>query len=190
MKNKFNLDMMFLYQEPLKRDYIVLDNDTEYDEWFYKYEKEEDKYCELVKQCSFNDLVYLFIRPFIEKYPRVYKIAFSVSSNYECIDGYLYKYKKFNRNDVLKFETESEIGPIKNEFLPEDRDIYDKKITVEFTESINQNTIVDALEGKEFTKSKKNDSTNYLVKNSPIDYIEVYEKKMVIYINPKMVIYY
>lgn len=191
MKNKFNLDLVFLYQEPLKRDFfIALDRDEEFEEWIYKYEKEQDEFYDFTNKCSTDDLIYMFIKPFVEKYPRVFKIALSIASDYQVVDEDIYKFVKFKRNDIKRLETELEIGPIKNKYLPEDRDTYDKKITIEFTKSFSQNAVIEALKGKEYTQANINGLTTYIVKNSPIDRLEVSDKGFTILINPLMKIYY
>lgn len=191
VNNKFNLDLIFLYKEPLNRGYMILDNDKEFHEWTNKYETQENLFINYISNCPLNDLVYLLIRTFTLKYPNFTTLGFTLgSSNWDKKEENFTFFENFIRKDIKACFSELYIGPIDDPLQPEIRKIFDKKITVEFNDSFSEATINEALTGKNFTKTIDGNKSIYKVEQSPIDSLECTNNKIIITINPLNVILY
>jgi len=59
--NKHNLDLRFLYQEPLIRDSMIAGRDLEQEAWDEKYEKGEHAFRDFSMQCTLDEFVYIYI---------------------------------------------------------------------------------------------------------------------------------
>jgi hypothetical protein len=128
VNNKLNLDLIFLYQKPLNRDYSVLDNDVAGREWTHRYEKQRKDFRSFVKQCSLANLAYIFIRSFAVEYPKVTNLGFSIGDIPLYGDEGLKKFEDFIRPDIKNFESELYLGPVLDPILmPNERDLYDIK---------------------------------------------------------------
>jgi len=192
MTNKFNLDMRFLYQEPLIRDYIVGGGpDHERIEWENKYEKGEDAFSAFIKKCSLEDLIYVYLYAFKEKFPNILRLAFSVCNSTEFSEDNTTKYIEFDRSDITAFDTESNVGSIKDQFNPIKRDVYETMVKLCFNKTVPISAIEEALLGLSYTKEISNTNTIYSVENAPIKKVVVTIKSFTIYINEeKVVLYY
>ncbi|WP_452599006.1 hypothetical protein [Pontimicrobium sp. MEBiC01747] len=189
--NKHKLDLRFLYQKPLIRDYDVMGIDFERRAWDKKYEKGEDKFRNFIRKCSLENFIYIYINIFTEKFPNVLRLAFTFSGNLSQPEEQINEFNEFDRSDITSLITKEYIGPIKNEFDPGDRDIYETKLSLEFKKSFPLDTVEEALEGLTYTKTKENDTTIYEVEDSPIKTLEVTNTGFTININEdKVVLYY
>ncbi len=189
--NKNNLDLKFLYQEPLVRDYDVMGIDLEQRAWDKKHEKGEEKFRNFVKKCSLKDFIHTYIRVFKDKFPNGSRLAFSFCGNVSYPEENIKEFKEFDRSDIKSYVTEKYIGPIKNEFDPGNRDVYETKINIEFKKVFSLETVDKALEGLSYTKNRENDITVYEVEDSPIKTLEVTDTSFSININEdKVVLYY
>ncbi|WP_452599005.1 hypothetical protein [Pontimicrobium sp. MEBiC01747] len=59
--NKHNLDLRFLYQKPLIRDYDVMGIDLEQRAWRNKYEKGEDKFRNYMIKSSKEHFIHTYV---------------------------------------------------------------------------------------------------------------------------------
>ena len=146
MKNKFNIDLVFLYQLPLVRDSGFTDSDPEYDEWVAKYDKEDTIFQEFIKKASLDDLVYIYIYAFREKTPDIVTLAYTLADTSEEINETTVKYI-VSRSDIIGFQRKIILGDNIDEILPEGRDRFDKELTRFFGESYNPRFIDEALQG-------------------------------------------
>jgi hypothetical protein len=191
VNNKFDLDLIFLYKAPLNREYMILDNDKEFHEWTNKYERQENIFVNYISNCPLNDLIYLLIRTFTMKYPNFTTLGFTLgNSNWDKKEENFTIFENFIRRDIKTFFSELYLGPIKDQLHPEIREIYDKKITMEFKESFSENIINEALTGKIFTKTIDGNKSIYKVEESPIDSLEYTDKKITINVNPLYIFLY
>lgn len=189
--NKNNLDLRFLYQEPLVRDYDVMGIDLEQRAWDKKHEKGEEKFRNFVKECSLKDFIHTYIGVFKDKFPNGSRLAFSFCGNVSYPEENIKEFKEFDRSDIESYKTKKYIGPVKNELDPENRDVYETKLILKFTESFSLETIEEALEGLIYTKSEENEITIYEVEDSPIKTLEVSDTGFNININDdKIILYY
>ena len=60
--NKYNLDLRFLYQEPLIRDSMIAGRDLEQEAWDEKYEKGEYAFRDFSMQCTLDEFVYIYLK--------------------------------------------------------------------------------------------------------------------------------
>lgn len=193
MTNKFNLDTKFLYQEPLIRDYTIGGGpDLERIDWREKYRKGEDAFRAFVKSCTLADLVYIYTYVFKEKFPNILRLASSVSnSTADNTEADITKSIEFERSDITVFDTENYLGPIKNEYDPMDRNVYETKVNIEFNKTFPISAIEEALQGLSYTTETTGAITTYIIEDSPIKKLEVKSNGFTIYINEeKVVLYY
>lgn len=191
VNNKFNLDLIFLYKEPLDREYIILDNDKEFQEWTNKYEKQENLFVNYISNCSLNDFVYLLVRAFTTKYPNFTTLGFTLgNSNWDKKEENFTTFENFIRKDIKTFFSELYLGPVNDPLHPEIREIFDKRITMEFNNSFSESIIPEALIGKNYIKTMDGNRSIYKVQESPIDSLEYVDKKIIININPLYVFLY
>lgn len=189
--NKFNLNLAFLYQEPLDRDYIIGGGpDLERIEWEQKYELEEDIFLSYVKDCSLDDLIYLIVHIFKVKYPNIIRLAYKISKESNRIAEDKVKYFDFYRDDIIYFNTDLFLEPILDEFLREFRDVYETSVSLKFKKPFSILSIEEALEGTVYSKLISDELVQYDVKNSPIKSIDVKADSFTIHINREKVILY
>ena len=201
--NKKDLDLSFLYQEPLIRDYSRLDEDDEFLQWMLEYQEEQDAFSKYVKDCSLDDFVYLMIVAFKDKYPNFINLNSTfhsaplqmekwaevdkIRTSFEKIDQFE---TNFDRGDIVKLIVHMHIGPMRNEFDPGDRDMYEQKICIEFNEAIPARVLDEALHGNNYELNKEGDSTVYTLIDSPIAKLYLKDKSLEIEINEEKVYLY
>ena len=117
-------------------------------------------------------------------------MAFTIAETYEHPTNNTSAYINLEREDIISFVTEKYRGSIKNELIPEDRDVYETEIALQFSKPFSLSVIDEALEGVVFTKSTTSEITTYLVENSPIAKLEVTSKSFTIYVNKEKVYLY
>jgi hypothetical protein len=192
MTNKFNLDLRFLYQKPLERDYMIGGGpDLERIKWEQKYEEGKDSFRAFVKQCAIDDLVYVFILAFKDNYPNISRLALSICNNsIKRIENYR-EYDEFDRKDIVSMSTNLFLGPIEDELMPMERDVYETKLNMKFSSSFSIDAIESALEGLSFSKEIIEGKTLYTIQNSPIKTLEVTANEFSIHVNEdKVILYY
>lgn len=191
MKNKFNIDLVFLYQLPLVRDYSIGGGrDTELQDWMFKYDKERATFEKFEKQANINDLLYIYIYSFREQAPDITRIAFTLNGRYEDVNETITKYLT-SRSDIISFETKTILGDNIDEFFPEGRDRFDKELTIFLGEPYAIRAIDEALQGISYDKEIDGEKTIYKVQDGVIDTLVATPDKIVITINDdKLVDYY
>lgn len=193
MTNKFNLDLRFLYQKPLERGYMIGGGpDLERIKWEQKYEEGKDSFRAFVKQCAIDDLVYVFVLAFKETFPNVLRLGYSIcnSTNKETKED-LTEYVDFNRKDIVSMSTDLFLGPIEDELMPMEREVYETKLNMKFSSSFSIDAIESALEGLSFSKEIIEGKTLYTIQNSPIKTLEVTANEFSIHVNEdKVILYY
>lgn len=189
--NKLNIDLSFLYQEPFIRDYDVLDDDPEYFEWTLRYHDEYMEFVDFVQKSSLEDFVYLLTFAFKDEFPRFSKIhsALQDSEFSDLLEVNVYE-SGFMRSDIEKMILHLFLGPIKDEFDPGNREIYEQKIELTFNEKIPENGIKEALSDSEFEREIEEGTVVYSLKESPIQELRLKEKKLTVIINKEKVIQY
>ncbi|WP_299679137.1 hypothetical protein [uncultured Dokdonia sp.] len=191
MKNKFDLNLEFLYQLPLVRDYSIGGGfDKELDDWMSKYDKERADFQKFEKRATINDLLYTYIYSFREKTPDLTSLAFTIEETYEKISETKTKYMT-SRSDITSFEVKTVLGDNRDEFFPEGRDRFDKELTIFLRQSYTINAIDEALQEIMYEKEMEGDTITYKVQDGVIDTLVVTPDKIIITISDdKLVDYY
>ena len=188
--NKFKLDLAFLYQPPLVRDYDMVDNDTELQDWMFRYDKERAAFQEFEEQASVNDLLYIYIYAFKEQTPSLVRLAVTITDSYERLTNGTRK-DKTRRSDIIGFESILLLGNNIDEISPEGRDRFDKRLSIFLGESYNIAVIDEALQGLEYEKTMDGNKTIYSVQDGVIETLVATPTQIVITISDdKLVDYY
>lgn len=190
MKNKFNLDLSFLYQEPLIRDYYVAGIDKEYEAWKNKYENEKNEFRKFSEESKLEDFVYMFVIAFRDTFPNVISLSYFFCGESVKETETRTSHEEYFRDDIEYFATEMLIGPLKDDESDLNRDNYEKEVIINFKENIPEKIIKKALEDISYEKTVEGEKTIYSIDGSPIDRLEVTDKGLTLLINPEKVILY
>ncbi len=190
MKNKLNIDLVFLYQLPLVRNYGFTDNDPEYDDWVSKYREEYYTFLDFIEQAKMSDIIYLYMYAFRENTPDVGTLVYALADTSEEISETKMKFV-VSRPDIIGFQRKIVLGDNIDELLPEGRDRFDKELTIFLGESYTMSVIDDALQGIVYEKETDGDMTTYKVQDGVIDTLVATPNKIVITISDdRLVDYY
>ncbi len=200
-----------------KLDFIYINFEKTFETWCNKNEiylnllgeeNVDDKYHfdDYIKVCSLDDLIYLFIYLYVDRYPKDHKfpLALSLESKDDVIEEYIAENKRkiteeihdfydFERKDIVKF-----IYQFRLEIYGVDEQIesgwpaagYSKYFFLEFTEEIATVTIEEVIAHKKYTKTIKDGLITYVLEDSPIATLEVTKKSIKLTINEDKVIDY
>lgn len=189
MKNKFNIDLVFLYQLPLVRDHGLADSDPEFDKWTAKYSDEYSAFLKFAEHASLEELLYIYIYAFREKTPDIVTLAYTLADTSEEIEETIVKYI-VSRSDIVGFQRRITLGNNIDELFPEGRDRFDKELTVFLGQSYNINAIDEALQGLDYEKLIQYEETVYTVQDGVIDTLIATPNKIVITINDDKLVDY
>jgi len=200
MNNLPKLDFLYFNLEETEENYL---NRTEL--YYSKFDWEERRFENYAETCSFEELIYLMIYIYTDKYPREnFYRTISLDSDSQSLLSYTNKkgriinenksnYKNFIRKEVIGMITQ-----FHNEDYSDDEFIkkywrgeyYMQNLFLEFNQKIPFKIIDKALEGKEYTKTERDDILLYEVKDSPIASLEVTKNSIKLNINEDKVILY
>lgn len=200
MTNLPKLDFLYFNLDQTEENYI---NKKEL--YYAKVDWDERHFEDYTEHCSFEELIYLFIYIYKDKYPRD-KFDSTISVDWEnqnllsytnkkgrVITEKIYIYNNFLRKDIIGM-----ISQYHSEQYNDDENIerhwtgeyYLQNFFLESNQEIPINIIDKALEGKEYTKTEKDDILLYEVIDSPIASLEVTKTSIKLNINEDKVILY
>lgn len=139
---------------------------------------------------SLDDLVYLLIFTFKKTFPNIGRFVYTLSSESIREIENKRKYYDFYRRDIISFDTDLYFGPILDEFLPEDSDVYETTVRLKFSNTFDIAAVEEALNNVNYTSENSGELTTYLIQDSPIEKLEVTLNSFSIYINQNKVISY
>lgn len=200
MTNLPNLD--FLYFNPE----ITEENYSDKREIYYdKVGWDERHFENYAETCSFEELIYLMIYIYKDRYPRE-KFHSTISVDSQCqnllsynnkngraISENKYIFSDFFRKDVIGMNVQYHNEEYSDEEIIEKYwmgEYHIQNLFLEFNQEVSINIIDKALEGKEYTKTKKNNVLFYEVKDSSIASLEVTKNSIKLNINEDKVILY
>ncbi|GAA3773742.1 hypothetical protein [Flavobacterium ginsengiterrae] len=200
MNNLPKLDFLYFNLELTEENYLNR-RSLYYDavDW------DERHFEDYVETCSFEELIFLMIYIYIDKYPRDkfyrtisldsddYNLLSSINGNGRIISEDRSIYYNFFRKEVIGMTTQ-----FHNEEYSDDEfmerywrsEYYMQNLFLEFNREIPLEIIDEALEGKEYTKTEKNDLLVYEVDDSPIASLEITKNSIKLNINEDKIIRY
>lgn len=200
MKKLPKLD--FLYFDFDYTEEIYFNRRNLYYDKFYNDEEHFDNYS---KTCSFEELIYLMIYIYKDKYPRTrFTHTISLDAESKNLHSYtnrkerfvsedLYIFSNFMRNEVSAMEIQYHNEEYSdNEFIEKywRGESFMQNLFLEFNKEVPIHIIDKALEGKEYTKVEKDDVLLYEVKDSPIASLAVTKNSIKLNINEDKIILY
>ncbi|WP_409415948.1 hypothetical protein [Flavobacterium sp. PS2] len=200
MNNLPKLDFLYFNLDRTEENYL-----TNTQLYYDKFDWDENHFDDYIRRCSLEELVYLMIYIYKDKYPRsVFHFAISLDSKQENLLSFISKNKrtisenkfshyKFLREDVIAMSTEHHEEEYSDEESIEKYwrgESYMQNLFLEFNEEVPIHIIDKALEGKEYTKVEKDNVLLYEVKDSPIASLEVAKTSIKLNINEDKVILY
>ncbi|MFD1604153.1 hypothetical protein ACFSJW_08390 [Flavobacterium artemisiae] len=167
---------------------------------------DERHFEDYVETCSFEELIYLMVYIYKDKYPRdKFYRTISLDSNDENILSYInekgrlinenkYVYYNFFRKEVIGMTTQFHI----EQFMSDEEIIenywnseyYIQNLSLEFDREIPLAIVDKAFEGKEYTKTQKENLLIYEIKDSPIASLEITRNSIKLNTNEDKVIIY
>ncbi|WP_343697109.1 hypothetical protein [Flavobacterium sp.] len=200
MTNLPKLDFLYFNLEHTE------ENDLKSRQLYYdKFDWDENNFDNYIKKCSLEELIYLMINIYKDKYPRsIFHFAISLDANEQNLHSYIDKnrrtirenqflYNNFLRKDVLSMKTRHHEEEYSDEESIEKYwrgESYMQNLFLEFNKEIPLKIIDKALGGKEYAKTEKDDTLLYEVKDSPIASLEVAKNSIKLNINEDKVINY
>ncbi|WP_291152212.1 hypothetical protein [Flavobacterium sp. UBA7680] len=200
MKNLPKLDFLYFNLELTEENYL---NRREL--YYNKVDWDERHFENYVETCSFEELIFIMIHIYRDKYPRE-KFDSSISVDWEDQNlksytnkkGRIITENKFIFNDFIRKDVINMSSQFHSEEYTDDESIekywrnesYMQNLFLEFNKEIPLEIIEKALEGKDYTKTKKDSILIYEVQNSPIASLEVTKNSIKLNINEDKVILY
>lgn len=200
MTNLPKLDFLYFNLEHTEENYL------DRKELYYdKVDWDERHFEDYAKTCSFEELVYLMIYIYKEKYPRdKFESIISLDSKDQILRSYTDKKGRIitdKKYDFYNFLRKEVIGMISQFHIEEytDEEIIEKywrsegymqHLYLEFNKEVPIHIIEKALEGKEYTKTERNHILLYELENSPIASLEITKTSIKLNINEDRVILY
>lgn len=200
MKKLPKLD--FLYFDFDYTEEIYFNRKNLYYDKFYNDEEHFDNYC---KTCSFEELIYLMIYIYKDKYSRT-RFTYNISLDSELhnlltytnkdkrtVSEDIFTYSNFKRNEVSAMEVQYHSEQYSDDEFIEKycrSESYMQNLFLEFNKEVPIHIIDKALEGKEYTKTEKDGVLLYEVKDSPIASLEVTKNSIKLNINEEKIILY
>ncbi|KFF06430.1 hypothetical protein [Flavobacterium reichenbachii] len=166
---------------------------------------DERHFEDYAETCSFEELVYLMIYIYKDKFPRDKfhsiisldsanrNLLTCINENKRRINEDIFTYNNFMRKEVTSMNVQFHTEEYSDEEVLEKYcfwESYMQNLFLEFNKEVPIHVIDKALEGKEYTKSDKNDVLLYEVKDSPIASLEVTKNSIKLNINEEKVILY
>lgn len=200
MANLPKLDFLYFNLERTEENYL-----TSRQLYYDKFDWDENHFDDYIRGCSFEELIYVMIYIYKNKFPRsVFHFAISLDSKKENLLSYVSKnkrtisenkffYDKFLRKDVIAMSTQHHEEEYSDEESIEKYwkgESYMRNLFLEFNQEVPIHIIDKALEGKEYTKTEKDEVLIYEVKDSPIASLEVTKNAIKLNINEDKVIFY
>jgi len=195
-----------------KLDFLYINLEHTEDNYFNRvklyYDKvdwDERHFEDYAERCSFEELIFLMIYIYKDKYPRSefeYIISldakeeillYDTNKNGRVITENKFIYSNFLRKEVIGMNTQYH-----NEQYTDDEIIekywkgeyHMQNLFLEFNKEVPIHIIDKGLEGKEYTITEKDDVLVYEVKDSPIASLEVSKNSIKLNINEEKVIWY
>ncbi|GAA3773728.1 hypothetical protein [Flavobacterium ginsengiterrae] len=200
MNNLPKLDFLYFNLELTEENYINRKK-LYYDQVNW----DERHFEDYAESCSFEELIFLMIYIHREKYPRC-KFELSIShdskeeilSNFTNEKGRVVTENKFTNYNFLRKEVIGMNAQYHHERYSDDEimekywdgEFYMQNIFLEFNQEIPFEIIENALEGKEYTKTEKDDLLIYKVNDSPIASLEITKNSIKLNVNQDKVIRY
>ena len=200
MTNLPKLDFLYFNLERTEENYL-----TSRQLYYDKFDLDENHFDDYIRGCSLEELVYLMIYIYKDKYPRsVFHFAISLDSKQENLLSHIsenkrtirenkFSHDKFLREDVIAMSTQHHDEEYSDEESIEKYwrgESYMQNLFLEFNQEVPIHIIDKALEGKEYTKTEKDNILLYEVKDSPIASLEVNKNSIKLNINEEKVILY
>jgi hypothetical protein len=200
MNNLPKLDFLYFNLERTEENYL-----TSRQLYYDKFDLDENHFDDYIRGCSLEELVYLMIYIYKDKYPRsVFHFAISLNSKQENLLSYIsenkrtisenkFSHDKFLREDVIAMSTQHHDEEYSDEESIEKYwrgESYMQNLFLEFNQEVPIHIIDKALEGKEYTKTEKDNILLYELKESPIASLEVNKNSIKLNINEDKVIFY
>ena len=200
MNNLPKLDFLYFNLERTEENYL-----TSRQLYYDKFDLDENHFDDYIRGCSLEELVYLMIYIYKDKYPRsVFHFAISLDSKQENLLSYIsenkrtisenkFSHDKFLREDVIAMSTQHHDEEYSDEESIEKYwrgESYMQNLFLEFNQEVPIHIIDKALEGKEYTKTEKDNILLYELKESPIASLEVNKNSIKLNINEEKVIFY
>lgn len=194
------LDFLYFNLEQTKENFIncreLYNNIVDWDEINFN---------NYAKSCSFEELIYLMIYIYKDKYPRnIFDSAISVDFEkqnlmaYSSNNGRIISENKYIFNNFLRKDVTGMISQFHSEQYPDeeiiekywDSEFYIQNLFLEFNKDAPIHVIDLVLEGKEYTKTEKDHVLVYEVKDSPIASLEVTGNSIKLNVNEDKVVLY
>lgn len=200
INNLPKLDFLYFNLEETEENYL---NRTEL--YYSKFDCDERYFENYAENCSFEELIFLMIYIYKDKYPRenFYRTISLDSDDYNILsytndNGRIISENKSIYNNFLRKEVIGMTTQFHNEEYSDDEFIekywrseyYMQNLFLEFNREIPLETVEKALEGKYYTKTEKNELLIYQVKDSSIASLEITKNGIKLNINEDKVILY
>lgn len=194
------LDFLYFNLELTEENYL---NRTEL--YYNKVEWDDRRFKEYLKACSTDELIYLLIYIYRDKYPREeFDSAISVDTNsknllsYNNIEGRSISENKhfftnFSRKDIISMNSQYHNEKYTDDEIMEKHwrgEFYMQNLFLEFNKEVPIDIIDKALGEKEYIKIKKDDLLVYEVNDSPIASLEITKNSIKLNVNEDKVIRY
>ncbi|WP_337966798.1 hypothetical protein [uncultured Flavobacterium sp.] len=200
MTNLPKLDFLYFNLEHTEENYL---NNKEL--YYSKFEWDDRRFKSYAQKCSFEELIYLMIYIYKDKYPRsIFDSAISLDYERQNLlshtnkKGRAISENKYLFNNFLRKEVTGMISQFHSEEYTEDEiiekywrgEFYMQNLFLEFNQEVPIHIIDKALEGKEYIKTEKDGVLLYEVKDSPIASLEITKNSIKLNINEDKVIFY
>lgn len=200
MNNLPKLDFLYFNLEHTEENYL-----TSRQLYYDKIDWDDRHFDDYTKVCSFEELIFLMVYIYKDKYPRtafthtisldseLHNLLTYTNKNERTIREDIYTYNNFMRNEVTAMEVQYHDEEYSDEEIIEKywrSESYMQNLFLEFNKKVPIHIIEKALEGKEYTKTEKDDVLLYEVKDSPIASLEITKNSIKLSINEDKVILY
>lgn len=200
MTNLPKLDFLYFNLELTEENYL---NSKEL--YYSKFEWDDRRFKSYAQKCSFEELIYLMIYIYKDKYARdKFESIISLDSKDQILQSYIdkkgriitetkYDSYNFSRTEVIGMISQYHSEQYSDEEIIEKywkSEYYMQNLFLEFNKEVPIHIIDKALEGKEYTKTEKDGVLLYEVKDSPIASLEVTKNSIKLNINEEKVILY
>ncbi|GAA3773721.1 hypothetical protein [Flavobacterium ginsengiterrae] len=200
INNLPKLDFLYINLERTEENYL-----NRIKIYYDKVDWDERHFEDYAETCSFEELIFLMIHIYTDKYPRnEFEYIISLDSKEQILscytnqNGRIVTENKFIYNNFLRKEVIGMNSWYHHEQYTDDEIIekywsgeyYMQNLFLEFNRDIPIDIIHKALDGKEYTKTKDLDTLIYKVKDSPIDTLRITKTSIQLNINEEKVILY
>lgn len=193
MNNLPKLDFLYFNLEHTEENYL-----SRKELYYDKVDWDERHFEDYAKTCSFEELVYLMIYTYKDKYARdKFESIISLDSKDQILQSYTskkgriitetkYNSYNFSRTEVIGMISQYHSEQYSDEEINEKywkSESYMQNLFLEFNQEVPIHIIDKALEGKEYTKTEKDNILLYEVKDSPIATLKVTKNSIKLNIN-------